>query len=126
MTMGERINELRTAHNMSMDEFGKAIGVGRSAIHKYEKGQVENIPKSTVEKMAILFGVSPSYILCLDEWDENAEALSDEVALLERIQAKWGKDLISIIEHYCQLNEKGKWALITTAENLSMLDKYKK
>ena len=125
MTMGERICELRTAHNMSMEELGKHLGVGRSAIFKYEKGQIENLPRSTIEKMAILFGVSPSYIMCFDEWDKNAEALSDEVALIERIQAKWGKDMIYIMQNFCSLNEAGQKTLVTISESLTELKKYK-
>lgn len=125
MTMGERICELRTAHNMSMEELGKYLGVGRSAIFKYEKGQVENLPRSTIEKMAILFGVSPSYIMCFDEWDKNSQVLSDEVMLIERIQAKWGKDMISVMQNFCSLNEAGQKTLVTISESLTELKKYK-
>ena len=125
MTMGERICELRTAHNMSMEELGKYLGVGRSAIFKYEKGKIENLPRSTIEKMAILFGVSPSYIMCFDEWDKNSQALSDEVMLIERIQAKWGKDMICIMQNFCSLNEAGQKTLVTISESLTELKKYK-
>lgn len=126
MTMGERICELRTAHKMSMEELGKYLGVGRSAIFKYEKGQIENLPRSTIEKMAILFGVSPSYIMCFDEWDKNGAALSDEVKLIERIQAKWGKGMISLMQNYCELNEAGQETIRNISESLCELNKYKK
>lgn len=126
MTMGERIYELRTAHKMSMEELGRYLGVGRSAIFKYEKGEVENLPRSTIEKMAILFGVSPSYIMCFDQWDENSEALSDEVKLIERIQAKWGKDMISVMQHFSELNEDGQQTLLSVAESLNLLEKFQK
>ena len=126
MTMGQRIRSLRKEHKMSMEELGKYLGVGKSAILKYEKGEVENLPRSTIEKMAILFGVSPSYLMCFDEWDKNAEALSDEVMLIERIQAKWGKDMISIMQNFCELNEAGQKTLVTISESLNLLDKYQK
>lgn len=125
MTMGQRIRILRKEHKMSMEELGKYLGVGKSAILKYEKGEVENLPRSTIEKMAILFGVSPSYLMCFDEWDKNAEALSDEVMLIERIQAKWGKDMISIMQNFCELNEAGQKTLVTISESLTELKKYK-
>ena len=126
MTMGQRIYELRVQHNMSMDDLGKYLGVGRSAIFKYEKGQVENLPRSTIEKMAILFGVSPSYIMCFDEWEENEEMLSDEVKLIERIQAKWGKDVILILQNYFELNGDGQKTLYNISESLCELSKFKK
>lgn len=126
MTMGERIRILRKQHNMSMEELGSRLGVGKSAILKYEKGQVENLPRSTIEKMAMLFGVTPSYLMCFDEWEENEQMLSDEVILIERIQAKWGKGAVSLIQHYCELNIDGQKALCTISESLCELNKYKK
>ena len=126
MTMGKRIHDLRVQHNMSMDELGKYLGVGKTAIFKYEKGQVENLPRSTIEKMAILFGVTPSYLMCFDEWEENEQMLSDEVILIERIQAKWGKEMITIMQNYCELNEEGKKILRMTSEHMTELSKFKK
>lgn len=126
MTMGQRIRTLRKQHNMSMEELGKRIGVGKSAILKYENGQIENLPRSTIEKMAILFGVSPSYLMCFDKWDENSEVLSDEVNLIERIQAKWGKDLVKFISNYCELNETGQKTIVEISESFCELSKFKK
>jgi transcriptional regulator with XRE-family HTH domain len=126
MTMGERIKQLRIQHNMSMNELGSRLGVGKTAIFKYENGQVENLPRSTIEKMAVIFGVSPSYLMCFDEWDKNSEALSDEVILIERIQAKWGNDVVTIIQHNCELNTSGQKTLCDISESLCELSKYKK
>lgn len=126
MTMGERIRVLRKQHKMSMEELGSKIGVGKSAILKYEKGQVENLPRSTIEKMAILFGVSPSYLMCFDEWDKNSEHLSDEVILIERIQAKWGKEMVMIMQNYYELNADGQSTLLNISESLCELNKFKK
>lgn len=126
MTMGDRIRYLRIQHKMSMEELGSKLGVGKTAIFKYEKGEVENLPRSTIEKMSILFGVSPSYLMCFDQWDENSEALSDEVQLIERIQVKWGKDMVTVMQHFCELNEDGQKTLCNISESLCELKKYKK
>ena len=61
--MGEIIKRLRLEHGMTQEELGKHIGVQKSAIRKYESGMVENIPRSSIEKMAELFGVRPSYLM---------------------------------------------------------------
>jgi transcriptional regulator with XRE-family HTH domain len=124
--MGERIYALRKKNDMTQSDLAKQLGVGRSAVLKYEKGEVENLPRSTIEKMAIIFGVSPAYIMCFDQWDENSAALSDEVKLIERIQVKWGKGMVSIIQNYCELNDAGKDTLFNIAESLTEISKYKK
>lgn len=126
MTMGERIYMLRKKNDMTQSDLAKRLGVGRSAVLKYEKGEVENLPRSTIEKMAVIFGVSPAYIMCFDEWDKNSAALSDEINLIERIQVKWGKEILGIIQNYCELNEAGKSTLLNISESLTELSKYKK
>lgn len=67
MEMGQRIRELRKQHNMTMEELGNILGVGRQAIQKYEKGIVVNIPRTSIEMMAKVFNVSPSYLVCFEE-----------------------------------------------------------
>jgi transcriptional regulator with XRE-family HTH domain len=126
MTMGQRIRDLRKEHKMTQDELGKHLGVGRSAILKYEKGEVENLPRSSIEKMALLFGVSPSYLMCFDQWEENEQMLSDEVILIERIQAKWGKEMVCIMQNFCELNNAGQETLRNISESLCELRKYQK
>ena len=67
MDMGERIKQLRLANGLTQEELGKYIGVQKSAIRKYEKGEVQNIKRSSIEILSNLFKVSPSYLMCIDE-----------------------------------------------------------
>ena len=41
MTTGEKIRNRRLELHMTMEDLGRAIGVQRSAINKYEKGMVD-------------------------------------------------------------------------------------
>lgn len=79
MKMSENIRMLRIEKGMTQEELGRLLGVKKSAIAKYESGLVENIPRSSVKKMADIFGVKPSFILGFDseesENDEIAEAV---------------------------------------------------
>ena len=69
--MGDRLRRLRTEHNLTQEEVGKYIGVQRSAINKYENGNVENIKRSTIAKLARLYHVSPTPLMALDDLDEQ-------------------------------------------------------
>jgi len=62
MTVGEKIRYRRLELNMTMEELGKAIGVQRSAINKYEKGIVD-IKSSTLAAIAKALNVSLVYFL---------------------------------------------------------------
>ena len=67
MNMGERLKELRLKKGVTQEELGKVINVTKPTIMKYEKGLVENLKRSSIEKLARYFNVTPSYLMCLDE-----------------------------------------------------------
>ena len=48
---------------MTTEELGKAIGVERSAITKYEKGRVTNIPPERIEALAAALDVTHGYLM---------------------------------------------------------------
>lgn len=70
MNTGDIIKKLRKEHNLTQEQLGDLIGVQKSAIAKYEKGRVENLKRASIEKLANYFNVSPSYLLGIDD-NEN-------------------------------------------------------
>ena len=50
--MENRIRDLRIERGMTQEELGKAVGLKRAAINKYEKGVVVNIKQETIMKLA--------------------------------------------------------------------------
>lgn len=69
METGEIIKKLRIEKNLTQEQLGNILGVQKSAIAKYEKGRVENLKRSTIQKMAEYFKVSPLLFLGLDDND---------------------------------------------------------
>ena len=103
---GTRIRELRTLANMSQEELGRRVGVQRAAINKYEKCTVENIPIKTIEHIAQVFDVSPTYIV---GWSGNeGNQLAMEVRVIQGIKLFFGSDAVEVLETYTNLNELGK------------------
>lgn len=60
MTTGKIIKQLRKEHHLTQEKLGEIVGVQKSAIAKYERGEIVNLKRSTIEKMANYFGVLPS------------------------------------------------------------------
>lgn len=80
--IGIRIKKLRTLAGLSQEELGRRVGVQRAAINKYEKGSVTNIPTHTIEKIASVLDVSPTYIV---GWNTSiSNDLSGKVRVLNR------------------------------------------
>lgn len=110
---GTRIKELRLLSGLSQEELGRRVGVQRAAINKYEKGSVTNIPLTTIEKMAALFDVSPSYIVGWD--DTNMNPLALEVKVLQGVSNFFGKEAVDLLDCYMELSKEGKKRLIMYA-----------
>jgi transcriptional regulator with XRE-family HTH domain len=75
MTVGEKIRARRIELGMTMDDLGKAIGVQRSAINKYEKGLITDLKRSTIAALANALNVSVFYLLDDDPNDEDQQRL---------------------------------------------------
>ena len=89
MTLGERIRHLRHQRNMTLEDVGKYLDVARATVLRYENGSIQNIPSDKLEAMAVLFGVSPAYLMGWDEYDITKPQSSeipknDEIRLLVR------------------------------------------
>lgn len=119
---GTKIKELRMLSGMSQEELGSRIGVQRAAINKYEKGTVTNIPLQTIENIAKVFDVSPTYIV---GWDGNGgNPLAAEVKVLTGVREFFGSEAVDLLESYVSLNKKGKKKLFEYTCDLERIDIY--
>lgn len=63
MTVGDKIKALRKAIGLTQTELGQRVGVQKNAVSKWECGRVEDIPTSTIKRLANLFDVPASYLI---------------------------------------------------------------
>lgn len=68
MTFGEKINARRIELHMTMDEVGQRVGIGRSAVNKYEKGHITDPTAAKIIAFANALDLPVMYLL-----EENAD-----------------------------------------------------
>ena len=93
--MGQRIKQCRLHMHMTQEELGNRLGVQKSAIRKYEKGIVDNIPRSRIALMAEIFGVDPVWLMGFEDSDfddqYNADGkLSKELQVMDDVADTFG------------------------------------
>lgn len=86
MTTGQRIKQLRIEKGMTQEMLGEKVGVKKAAIYKYENGLVVNLKRDVIEKLANVLGVSPSFLMGLDD-ETLANASSQKDTLDEMLIA---------------------------------------
>lgn len=72
MEMSDLIKSERTRLDMTQQDLADRLGLKKSAIAKYENGRVENLKRSTIEKMAKIFNCSPAYLM---GWTDNVKPM---------------------------------------------------
>ena len=116
---GARIKYLRSLNGMSQEELGRRVGVQRAAINKYEKGSVTNIPIATIEKIAQVFDVSPTFIVGWDKFKGNPLAM--EVKVIDGVRYFYGTDAVDLLETFTVLNNKGRERVIQYCHEMDEL-----
>jgi transcriptional regulator with XRE-family HTH domain len=62
-TMGDRIRQLRGARGMTQEQFGKLVGVSKSAVSQWEDGSTKNIKLSTFLLVLEVLHTDANYLI---------------------------------------------------------------
>jgi len=63
-----RIKLLRRKHNLTLEEVGKRVGVGKSTVRKWETGMIANIRRDKIAALAKALHTTPAFLM---GWDEE-------------------------------------------------------
>lgn len=109
MDMAKRLKELRRLSGKTLEEVGKIIGVQKAAVHKLENGTTETMKRTTIVKLCNLYGVTPSYLMAIEE---ETPTNNHVVGLDTRIP----KDEAEILTMYRQADTQIKQTVRTILE----------
>lgn len=109
MTIGERIKVLRKEKNLSMEDFGAVIGMGKSAVSRIENG-VNGTTDQTIRSICREFGVN-------EHWLRTGEGEMFEQTretVLDRLAAEYSldKEQVSVIESFLDLSPQERTAFL--------------
>lgn len=125
-TIGDRIRELRITRRLTQEDLGEMLGVKKAAIQKYENGSIVNLKIETIEKIAEIFNVSPSYIMGWEKFDHafDVDVIKREIIAIENIQQNIGTQALRVIGVMYSLTEEGKNKIMEYANDMYMIDYY--
>ena len=63
MDMGDRIKNLREENRMTLEEVGRIVGVGKSTVRKWETGEIANMRRDKIAKLAEALHTTPGYLM---------------------------------------------------------------
>lgn len=117
---GELIKYYRKKLGLTQEELGNYVGVQKSAIAKYENGRIENLKRTTIEKLSELFGILPSELLGISATNNVMTNTTNVIGVvpagtpLEAIE-----DIIGEIEYPSRFANKQVFALQIKGDSMN-------
>ena len=76
--LGSKIYELRKQNNMTLEEVGEIVGVGKSTVRKWETGEIANMRRDKIAKLAEALHTTPAYLMGWNEGEEKSVPVSED------------------------------------------------
>lgn len=61
--LGKRIYDLRKGLGLTLEDVGRAVGVGKSTVRKWEQGTIANMRRDKIKDLASVLCTTPAYIM---------------------------------------------------------------
>lgn len=72
MNVGHRMKQRRKELRLSADDVAEKIGVNRSTVFRYEKGDIEKLPLEILEPLSEILRTTPQQLM---GWDDNPDIM---------------------------------------------------
>lgn len=101
MTINENIRKLRAERGLTLEALGKAVGVSKQTIQRYENGQISTIPYDKILSLASALNVTPGHLMGWEQPEENPLLikLAEDVTFRNRIMLYAEKIMSLTSEH---------------------------
>ena len=75
MDINNIIKNKRTELGMTMKELGDKVGVSEATISRWESGEIPNMKRSRIKKLADALGVSPLTLIGVEKEEDKKDAI---------------------------------------------------
>lgn len=82
MNVGKIISDRRKELGLTLEEVGKAVGVGKSTVLKWERGYISNMRRDKIAILARVLQIAPTDLLNEDGFETVAEKDDDREGLV--------------------------------------------
>lgn len=115
MEMKDKIKQRREELGLTLEEVGNIVGVGKSTVRKWETGDIANMRRDKIAKLAVALRTSPAYLLGYDEIEKTADPKADGLSPKEN-------ELLTL---YRGVNPDGQRYILQQAEFANSREEYR-
>lgn len=75
--MASRIQALRKAQKMTLEDVATIVGVGKSTVRKWETGMIANMRRDKIAKLAQALNTTPAFLMGWEEEQKKNDIQAD-------------------------------------------------
>lgn len=121
-----KLKERRKELNMTLEEVAQKVGVGKSTVRKWENGDIENIGRSNIVKLAKALKVTPYFVMGIEEEDAGIVTPIINIPVVNSVSAGMPTynetdviDYISVMNTSIK-NDKEYFGLIVSGDSMDL------
>ena len=114
--LAKKIKQLRAEQKITLEEIAQHVGVGKSTVRKWEVGQIENMRRDKIGKLAEALHTSPAYLM---GWSDDPAPEITPVPTLTSSEAE-------LLDIYRGVNDQGQTLISANARMIAGMEEYKK
>lgn len=115
MEMKDKIKQRREELGLTLEEVGNIVGVGKSTVRKWETGDIANMRRDKIAKLAVALHTTPAYLLGYEEVEKTADPKVDGLSPKEN-------ELLAL---YRGVNPDGQRYILQQAEFANSREEYR-
>jgi transcriptional regulator with XRE-family HTH domain len=77
--ISKKIHDLRIQNNLTLEQVAQQVGVGKSTVRKWEVGQIKNMRRDKIAKLATALHTTPAYLMGWTQSDQTEEYESRKI-----------------------------------------------
>lgn len=97
MEFNEKIKALRLEANATLEDIGNFVGVSKATVQRWESGDIKNIRRDKIAKLAKALHTTPAYLM---DWADEIPVDIPVISALMEFCTRFGKDKEKIIRFY--------------------------
>lgn len=112
MEIKDIIRKRREELDLTYEQLGNMIGVGKSTVRKWETGMIENMRRDNIVSLAKALNISPAILMGWEDTDEkenNIDLSTKEVILLKSFNKLNSEDKDKVIDYAKLLSSQNKY-----------------
>lgn len=101
--IGAQLKEKRKILRLTLEQVAKYVGVNDSTVSRWETGEIENMCRDKIIKLAEVLKISPLFIIGMEYNDQSATENYEETKLImgyRKINTEGKKLVLGMIEQF--------------------------